>query len=283
MAVTLWIAGRTDVGRMRPKNEDAFLALDLTGGGVSSAPRWSGSLKLGPRGALVAVSDGMGGAKAGEVASSLVLSSLAQELVHASEAMSSQAQINQAVQGANHSVWTEACARGIEMGATLTALYVRGPRAYVAEVGDSRAYLLRDSRLTRLTKDQSLVQMLVDKGSVGPEDAHELPFRNLILQAMGTKQGVKVALGRLELRRRDLLLLCSDGLTNEVHDDEIRDVVLAAKDLGAACERLIDRANEHGGRDNATALLVGVGGDLPPASRAEPIERTYRVLQAFDQ
>jgi serine/threonine protein phosphatase PrpC len=282
MTLYLRVAGRTDIGRVRPKNEDAFIAMDLTGGEASAAPRWSGRIEVGTRGALVAVSDGMGGAMAGEVASALVLSSLAQGMASPPGNMTSRAEIAAAVDEANRSVWAEACARGIEMGATLTAVLVRGTAAYVAEVGDSRAYLLRNGRIAQLTKDQSYVQMLVDRGAVDPDQAHELPFRNVILQAMGQNHHVKLALGRLELRRRDCLLLCSDGLTNELADHEIRDLILSSTDLSRAADRLVDVANDRGGRDNETAVLVGVGGDLPLPSRREPIEQTYRVLDSFE-
>jgi serine/threonine protein phosphatase PrpC len=168
------------------------------------------------------------------------------------------------------------------MGATLTALYVRGPTAYVAELGDSRAYVLRAGRITQLTKDQSYVQLLIDRGLVGPAQAQESPFRNLILQAIGYQPRVSVALGRLDLRRFDCLLLCSDGLSNEVTDLEMRDIVLESRDLGLAADRLIALANERGGPDNATAVLIGVNGDLATPSREEPVERTFRVLGTFD-
>ena len=215
----LQVAARTDIGRVRSKNEDAFIALDLTLGSESAAPRWSGRIDVGPRGALCAVSDGMGGAQSGEVASALVLSSLAQALASSvAEPLTSHVQLTSAVKDAHCSVWAEACARGIEMGATLTALFVRSSAAYVAEVGDSRAYLLRNGRITQLTKDQSYVQMLVDHGAVAAQEAQDLPFRNVILQAMGQQRPLRVALGRLDLRQRDCLLLCSDGLTNEVSD-----------------------------------------------------------------
>jgi serine/threonine protein phosphatase PrpC len=282
MSLHLRVAGRTDVGRVRNRNEDAFIAMDLTLGDASAAPRWSGRIEVGPRGALCAVSDGMGGAESGDVASALVLSSLAQALASPPEPVTSHVQLTTAVKDAHRSVWSEACARGIEMGATLTAVFVRGSAAYVAEVGDSRAYLLRNGRITQLTKDQSYVQMLVDQGAVAADEAQDLPFRNVILQAMGYQRRLRVALGRLDLRQRDCLLLCSDGLTNEVPDRQIRDVVLGSPDLSRAADRLVDLANEHGGRDNETVVLAGVGGDLPLPSRREPVEHTYRVLETFD-
>jgi serine/threonine protein phosphatase PrpC len=275
------VAARTDVGRVRRSNEDAFVAADLTRDAHSAMPRWTGRLEVGERGALVAVSDGMGGAQAGDLASSLVISSLARALASEPPRETSLAQIADAVQDAHHTVWTEACSRGIKMGATLTAVYVRGLAAYVAEVGDSRAYLLRAGQITQLTKDQSYVQMLVDSGAVEPERAQSLPFRNIILQAMGLQPNVVVALGRLELRHRDCLLLCSDGLSSELSDGDIREVFFASHDLESAAENLVDLAGERGGRDNTTVVLAGVGGDLPAPSAREPVENTYRIIESF--
>ena len=282
MGLYLRIAAFTDRGRVRPTNEDVFVAADLTRGARSVTPRWTGRIDVSDRGALLAVSDGLGGAQAGELASALVVSSLASALESRVDDLSSQAQLSDAVKGAHDTVWGEACARGIKMGATLTALYVRGTAAYVAEVGDSRAYLVRAGRMTQLTKDQSYVQMLVDSGAVGREEAQSLPFRNIILQAMGHQPHLSVALGRLELRRRDCLLLCSDGLTNEMSDGEIRSLILESPDLVLAADRLVEFANERGGRDNTTVVLVGVGGDLPAPDVREPVEHTYRILETFD-
>jgi serine/threonine protein phosphatase PrpC len=282
MAVYLRVAARTDAGRVRRKNEDAFVAADLTHDEHSVMPRWTGRLEVGERGALVAVSDGMGGALAGDVASALVTSSLARALASEPPRETSLADITDAVQTAHHAVWAEGCSRGIKMGATLTAVYVHGTAAYVAEVGDSRAYLLRAGLITQLTKDQSYVQMLVDSGAVEPDRAQSLPFRNIILQAMGHQPDVVAALGRLELRHRDCLLLCSDGLSNELSDTDIREVFFASPDLASAADNLVDLANERGGRDNATVVLTGVGGDLPAPGPREAIENTYRVIESFE-
>jgi serine/threonine protein phosphatase PrpC len=281
MSVQLEVAARTDIGRERPNNEDAFIAADLTGGENSAGADWTGRFSIGERGALVAVSDGMGGARAGEVASGLVVASLAEALASEPADRPSRDRIAGAVEDVHRTVWAQACRRGIDMGATLTALYVRGTGAYVAEVGDSRAYLIRAGRITQLTKDQSYVQLLVDHG-LDPQQALESPFRNLILQAMGYQPRVKVALGRLDLRLYDCLLLCSDGLSSELTDAEIRDVILATPDLRRAADRLVALANERGGHDNTTVVLIGVSGDLPVPDRREPVGRTFQVLAPFD-
>jgi len=169
------------------------------------------------------------------------------------------------------------------MGATLTAVLVRGDSAYIAEVGDSRAYLLRGGVIKQLTKDQSLAQVLIDKGALDAARAEDSPFKNVILQAMGRSERVKVALARLSLRARDCLLLCSDGLTRHVSDDEIRDIVLPAKRLDAACKALVDLANERGGVDNITVMLAGVGGTREAVRSSDRITRTFEVLKSFEE
>ena len=282
MGIYLHIAGRTDTGRVRTKNEDAFLAADFTHGEASSGPVYRGRFAVGDRGALVALSEGMGGATAGEVASALVLSSLSQALGASNGPESPRRAVVGAVEQAHEAVWSKACRLGIEMGATLTAAYVLGGLAYIAEVGDSRAYLLRGGRLTQLTKDQSYVQMLMDNGAVSPEEARTFPLRNVVLQAMGIQPSLSVALGRLELRARDCLLLCSDGLTTSLQDEAIALAILESPTLESAAERLVAMANKAAGEDNITVVLVGVGGDFPRSQANEPVARTYRILESFE-
>jgi serine/threonine protein phosphatase PrpC len=186
--------------------------------------------------------------------------------------------VTDAVQGAHRRVFEAGQKEGIRMGATLTAVYIHGAQAFVAEVGDSRAYLIRSGRIVRLTHDQSMVQSLIDAGVVAADNPSQ-PFRNVILQAMGHQENVQVALGRLELRLRDCLVLCSDGLTIHVSDEEIRSVVLGASSLDAACIELVALANTRGGKDNVTVIAAGVGGELQLP--VEPIESTQQVLSTF--
>ena len=267
MPIHLSIAGRSDVGRSRKNNEDALLIADVASGTLfrGEAPR--ARFQVGPRGVLLAVSDGMGGEQAGEVASAVVVEALARAMVGAPPHAPADARIEDAVQQANREVLLAAQQPGRKgMGATLTAVFVQargaGATAFIAEVGDSRAYLLRAGRITRLTKDQSYVQLLLDSGTLNEKEAAESPLHNVILQAMGRRGRIDLALGKLELRRRDCLLLCSDGLSNVVADDEICSVALHSADLEAACTHLVNLANERGGADNITVLAAGVGGDL---------------------
>jgi serine/threonine protein phosphatase PrpC len=168
------------------------------------------------------------------------------------------------------------------MGATLTAVFVRAGRAYIAEVGDSRAYLLRAGQIVQLTHDQSMVQLLVDSGIIGREDASQSPMRNVILQAMGHQRDLKVALGKLELRDRDCLILCSDGLTGHVSDEEIREVVRQAQRPDLAAEKLVALANERGGKDNITVIVAGIGGSLAPPALDEKLSDAVEVIKAYE-
>jgi serine/threonine protein phosphatase PrpC len=285
MTVYLSIAGQSDVGRVRPHNEDALLVADIGSGLMlrGDAPR--ARLDVGTKGVLLAVSDGMGGEKAGEVASAVVVEAMARAMMEANNGQRPVSLVEGAVQQANREVLRAAEHQGHPgMGATLTALYVQpestSATAFIAEVGDSRAYLLRQGQLAPLTKDQSYVQLLLDSGTLDAQEAASSPLRNVILQAMGRPGSIDVAMGRITLRQRDCLLVCSDGLTHAVEDDEIRDVILHASDLPEACRRLVGLANERGGDDNVTVLTAGVGGDLPAPSPAG--EAGLEILSSFE-
>ena len=281
MTTKLNVIAKTEIGRVRKTNEDAFLFADLERGPFGRAVDHA-RFAVGSRGALLAVSDGMGGHKAGEVASSMTLDSFYRALAENAPRGDADGRIKDAAARANEDVVAAGRRPSLaDMGATLTAVLVEGGEAYIAEVGDSRAYLLRDGVLRQLTEDQSFVQAMVNAGGMSPEEAHGSSWRNVILQAIGHEPQLKVALGKLALRQRDLLILCSDGLTTEVDDAELRDAILATKTLDEACEHLVALANDHGGRDNITVMLAGVSGDLPPLVREERFSDTYSTLVRF--
>jgi serine/threonine protein phosphatase PrpC len=271
---------RTDVGMRRLSNEDAFVLVDLDAPTTAIACEGE-RLEIRGKRMLLALSDGMGGAAAGEVASSLALSTLVRELHQTGNERMDQA-LEAAVHVANARVLEAASSGGRQgMGATLTAVVIVDGIAWIAEVGDSRAYLLRDRKLHLLTRDQSYVQMLVDIGALSEEQAKDSPQKNVILQAVGTAPDLRVALGQLSLRRGDRLLLCSDGLSNELDDAELADV-LTRNGPDVACEHAIARANQHGGRDNVTAIVAVLDGEaLPVAAAGEPLTETHQVLQEF--
>ncbi len=280
--VTLNVSGLSDVGRARETNEDAFEVTDLATGRAIDANNIARFIDVGDHGVLLALSDGMGGHQAGEVASALVLESLRHALADQTQKPVKD-KLEAAVHRANNAVLNTArSAQHHGMAATLTAILVHGVDAFITEVGDSRAYLLREGRLRQITRDQSLVQLMVDSGAMTPEEARRSPNRNVILQAVGLKSELRVAIARIALRANDRFLLCSDGVTNLVSDDELRDI-LTDTDPRMACETMIALANERGGDDNETAIVADVSGEsLPRSDEFESVTSTYEVLQAYD-
>jgi serine/threonine protein phosphatase PrpC len=284
MGIKLAVAAKTDVGKVRTNNEDAYVVADLNRGERVSATS-PADFDVKERGVLLAVSDGMGGEQAGEVASALVVETLRRVLVEKApdteEGKSAITKlIENAVTKANEEVFAAAKDPGKRgMGATLTAVYVHQDSAYIAEIGDSRAYLIRGRRIRQMTKDQSFVQLLLDSGAISAEEAESYPHKNIILQAIGQQKNLAVALGRLTLRRGDRLVLCSDGLSNKVTPEEMHDIVCAASGLDAACTKLIETANERGGDDNSTVVLAqAIGEDLLAYRDEETVTQTFEVM-----
>jgi PPM family protein phosphatase len=281
MTVNLTVVAQTDVGLVRESNEDAFVIADLTGGSLIDGQRIA-KFEVGQRGVLLAVSDGMGGHQAGEVASALVVESLRRSMAQSPQA-TSDALLERAALQANRDVWEAAHVPGRErMGATLTAVFIRDKTAYIAEVGDSRAYLVRGGQVEQVTRDQSYVQLMMDSGTMSPEEAKRSDYSSVILQAMGLKESVQVALGQLDLRQSDCFVLCSDGLSSLVSADEIRAIVLTAGLPDAVCAGLIELALKRGGSDNVTVIVGAVSGDLPPLAVGESISDALMVVQAFE-
>lgn len=281
--VTMRAAGLTDRGLVRPSNEDAFFLVDLATGEPWGGPA-PATWKLGQRGVLLAVSDGMGGANAGEVASALSLEKLLEGMRSRARPREGDAdRLRRSVEQASRQVRRAAARPGREgMGATLTAMYVRGSVATYAEIGDSRAYLLRRGHLCQITRDQSYVQLLVDAGLMTQEEAERSPRRNIVLQAMGQDTDVVVALGRLELRRGDRLLLCTDGLSGLLDDVQIQRLADAPTPVDEACADLVALAKEAGGDDNITVILAEVDGPgLHAASAGDTCEATIKTVQEY--
>jgi PPM family protein phosphatase len=225
-------AGATDVGRQRESNEDALVV----------APP------------VFAVADGMGGARAGEVASHLAADAVAKR-PHAEEPP--EAQLVRIVREANRQIHELAkrdeSRRG--MGTTLTAAIVRDREVSIAHVGDSRAYLLRGGKLGQLTRDHSLVAELERSGQLSPEAAEHHPQKSIITRALGPEPDVDVDTYRVSGRAGDVFLLCSDGLTSMVSDDDVASVLRQAPTLQDAADALVRAANQSGGRDNITVVL----------------------------
>lgn len=283
--VVVHVFGRTDVGRTREHNEDAFVVSDLTADVATLTPEVR-THEVGERGTLFMVADGMGGAAAGELASQMAIDVVLSELqarwrtAATTDAEAFAAALRAAGESANAHIHEYALKhpenRG--MGSTATIAGLLGDTLYLAQVGDSRGYLVRDGRCHQITRDQSLVQRLVEAGEITPEEAEQSDRRNIILQALGPEAAVKIDLTHQQVKRGDVLILCSDGLSGQVRADEIATVVTEEPDLVAVCKRLIDMANEAGGPDNITVIAARFDGEGLDAATSDDAVG-HRVFQ----
>jgi protein phosphatase len=224
---------------------------------------------VGKRGSLFVVADGMGGAAAGELASSMATEVIWQHLITTwatdteLTAELFALRLREAVERANAELfqYAEEHPEVHGMGTTLTMAGVFGAELYLAQIGDSRAYLIRNGRTFQLTRDQSLTQRLIDAGELSEEEAERSERRNIILQALGPDLQIRVDLSHQALRRGDLLVICSDGLSGLVKRDEIGEAAERISALPELCSALIDLANSRGGPDNITVIAARFGGD----------------------
>ena len=237
----------TDPGCVRAENQDAFEIHKLKHGAM-----------------LCVVCDGMGGAKAGNVASAMAAQEFAREVkenYRASMGMEAvDILLDQAVKCANFTVYDKS-QQGEEfsgMGTTLVAVLLRGKAATVVNVGDSRVYRINADGIAQITVDHSLVQLMIRRGEITPEQARYFPGKNYITRAIGTEPSVKADIFHLDLKRGDELMLCSDGLTNLVHDQEILFEVVHGSEQAECCQRLLDIAKNRGAPDNVTSILVQI-------------------------
>ena len=296
---------KSDVGRVRRGNEDNFLVLDLT-----TEQTWSGSdgatppekltrFTLGDRGLVLVVSDGMGGALAGDVASRMAVDSVREMLLgnEGEEACDPDLDLVECLKNATHYANSSIHQKSQEdsrcagMGATFTGAAIRGDNLDLVQVGDSRGYVIRKDHIRLATKDQSLVQQLVDVGQISESEAETHMFRNVILQALGAQSEVAPVTGRIHLRQGDVLLLCSDGLSGKLRAEDIQQIVVNSQDdLAKACEGLIEEANNRGGEDNITVVLARFQGDdleapatdritieLPPLEEDKTLDDNYEA------
>jgi serine/threonine protein phosphatase PrpC len=269
---------KSDVGRVRRGNEDNFLLLDLstaqtsTGSDSENLPDSLHRFELGPKGMVLVVSDGMGGALAGDVASRMAVEAVRDMLIGSDDGeqggCSEETPLVECLRNAtlyanlaiHHRSLEDARCAG--MGATFTGAAVKDQMLDFVQVGDSRGYVIRGNQIKLATKDQSLVQQLVDVGQISEEEAETHMFRNVILQALGAQSDITPVTGRIKLYRGDQLLLCSDGLSGKLKaEDMLRIVTAHPNDLEGACASLIDEANKRGGEDNITVVLARFEGD----------------------
>lgn len=254
-SVDLHTGRRSDVGLERQLNEDSLLLLDMA---------WNNKSVNQPIGFFV-VADGMGGHAAGEVASGLTVQTMAQLFVQGllsptvglgGEIPEYEAWVKEAVSSANTTVHQRVKETGHDMGTTVVAALVVADQAYIAHVGDSRAYLINKQTIEQLTVDHTLVERLVATKQITREEARHHPQRSVIYRTIGDKQKVEIDTTAVALSPGDYLLLCSDGLNGMVSDEAIRQHVINAPSPQSACDKLVEAANAAGGEDNITVILV---------------------------
>jgi len=267
MTINIEFYGDTNVGKVRQNNEDNFLIVNLANNdfyNINNPIKEVISLDT-DKEVLMAVADGLGGALAGEIASQLTVDVVKEKLIDL-ENISEFSQypfyerLRLAVEMVNqiiiqHSLNNVQCTG---MGSTFTGVTIYKNEAYIAQVGDSRAYLIRDNRIIQLTKDQSLVGQLLEAGYITEEEAENHHLRNVILQALGGQAHINVVLTQVSLKVGDVLLVCSDGLTTSVKNHQILSLINNNLDLKMATQELIKTANEQGGLDNITIVLAKV-------------------------
>ena len=271
------------IGRVRKGNEDNYLLLNISG-----AKRWTGSqddsefviesqkFEIDDNGVVLAVSDGMGGALAGEVASTMAVETVSEQLLggdidktQSPETFDRHliAKLYDATVNANYLIHNQGRSdpQFQGMGATFTGLGVTPEAADIIQVGDSRAYLVRNGKIYQVTKDQSLVQQLIDAEQISPEEAETHTLKNVILQALGAQNEIYPVSARVAPHKNDVFLLCSDGLSNKVTAASMQRIILGNLDqLENACVELVREANENGGEDNITVVLAKFLGEVLP-------------------
>jgi protein phosphatase len=279
--IKITVCGKTDVGQLREHNEDNFLVVDFARVEKPS-PEIALDFSLGEQGALFLVCDGMGGAAAGEVASTMAVESISSAVASAGPPTRERfaRRLRRAIEDANELIFAQSRDNQSErgMGTTCTAVGLVDATLLIGQIGDSRCYVMRGGRLSQATKDQSLAWQLIEAGAMTQEEAKGFEHANIILQALGVQEKVEVVLSQVSLRRGDMILVCSDGLHGPVSDDEIKQILLDEPDVKKACDRLIACANAHEGPDNITVVLARFDGEGLP----EPVAEDNVGFLAYD-
>lgn len=235
---------KSDTGRIRDVNQDAFFVMPDEG--------------------IFLVADGVGGHNNGELASRTAMADIADyvkenPLTSSAEEETVREYYDSLLQSVNRHIYDMAKSSApVGMATTLVVLYIDGGRAYAVNVGDSRLYLIRDGVIRQMTEDHTYVNNLIKEGIITKEQARTHPDKNMITRAIGAEVNVKPDLFSFEAKKEDIFLLCTDGLYNEVKDQELCEILTGAKDMRTACSLLVDQANNRGGADNITAVSVRI-------------------------
>ena len=232
----------THIGQRREMNQDYMYTSETAVGNLPN---------------LFLVADGMGGHAAGEYASRFTVEKLVEKIKESSQT-EPVALMKESVEQVNAMLLAEANADRTKagMGTTIVAATVIGERLYAANVGDSRLYVINEESITQITRDHSLVEEMVRLGEMNKEDAKDHPDKNIITRAIGVMPEVAPDFFEISLKDQDMILMCSDGLTNMIDDIDIKKIVLGQRDIVEKAEKLVETANQNGGRDNITVVLV---------------------------
>lgn len=239
------MASMSDMGRVREINEDSFCCAEL-------------SCNM----SLLIVADGMGGHNAGEVASKIAVKTLSQYVIENIKAGIPEDELvevlQEGIQKANSDIYQESLKNSAYsgMGTTVTSAIVSQDQLVVGHVGDSRAYILKHNKLKRITRDHSLVEELIMNGTITEAQAMHHPQKNIITRALGVEDSVDIDIERLKIDTGDMVLLCTDGLTNMLEESKIEDILLKFENPDDAVQKMVEMANEAGGQDNITVLLA---------------------------
>ena len=279
------------VGRIRKGNEDNYLVLRISDGQKWTSRQEAGeqniesqNFEVDEQGVVLAVSDGMGGALAGEVASKMAVETVGEAMLEEDpdKTVSPESfgdtlvgRLYDSIVYANHKIHQKGREPEFQgMGATFTGVGITNGAVDLVQIGDSRTYLIRNAKIYQVTKDQSLVQQLIDSGQISPEEAETHALKNVILQALGAQNEIYPVAARLVPQRGDILIICSDGLSNKIDGIDMQKIVFEnIEDLDNAAAELIRIANERGGEDNITLIIARLSG----SSLEEPTEDEIRL------
>ena len=243
----------TDVGKVRTIDEDSILAADLSFGVNSESSKFL----------LLAVADGMGGHAKGEEASKIALNAIARAVIpELSNDTPFTELLEKGIQNANQDIldYTAKHPESSGMGTTSVCAVVKGNEVHLANVGDSRAYVISDDEIRPVTKDHSYVQALVDEGKITQAEAREHPKKNIITKAVGISPSIEADKSILTLGSDESLLLCCDGVIAHLTDEDIHKIINDSPDPQSACQKIVDTANERGGSDNISLIILSAGG-----------------------
>ncbi len=243
----------TDVGKVRTIDEDSILAADLSFGVNSKSSKFL----------LLAVADGMGGHAKGEEASKIALNAIARTVIPELFSDTPFTELlEKGIQNANQDIldYTAKYPESSGMGTTSVCAVVKGNEVHLANVGDSRAYVVSDDEIRQVTKDHSYVQALVDEGKITQAEAREHPKKNIITKAVGISPSVEADKLKLTLDSDESLLLCCDGVIAHLTDEDIHKIINDSPDPQSACQKIVDTANERGGSDNISLIILSAGG-----------------------